>query len=101
VGVDITDFHFVFYNPGADATGDGDSLFSRVSSSRSGSSMQFQELDFDMGSIPYCTEFFITAANFPQDTVIRFYPTPEPCAVSLMAVGLGGLILLRRHACAR
>ena len=62
------DLHFGFANFGTDAGGAGDGFFKSVSSSRAGSSLQFQTLDFSYGNagvgIASGQRFRITTTGF-------------------------------------
>lgn len=112
LGVTITDLHFVFVNFGADATADGDGIFKRVASERSGSSLQFQEVSlFRNGGTGVAPgeEFRISATGFddigpdggPATLTVRA-SVPEPASVLLLTGGLIGFgALIWRHRQAR
>ena len=96
----ITDLHFIFVNLGVDAIADGDDIFKRITSERSGSSLQFQELSlFRNGGtgIAPGDEFRVSASGFngigpdggPTSISVRA-SVPEPASVLL----LGGSVIL-------
>ena len=100
LGVTITDLHFIFVNLGVDAIADGDDIFKRITSERSGSSLQFQELSlFRNGGtgIAPGDEFRVSASGFngigpdggPTSISVRA-SVPEPASVLL----LGGSVIL-------